>query len=44
VLNRQDPTRYGRAYNVIEAAAKAGIRSVVCLGTDKAVYPVNAMV
>ncbi|WP_324650022.1 polysaccharide biosynthesis protein [Georgenia sp. H159] len=31
------------SYNVIEAAARAGARSVVCLSTDKAVYPVNAM-
>lgn len=31
------------SYNVIEAAADAGVRSVVCLSTDKAVYPVNAM-
>jgi UDP-glucose 4-epimerase len=31
------------SHNVIEAAAKAGVRSVVCLSTDKAVYPVNAM-
>ena len=31
------------SYNVIEAAAKAGVSSVVCLSTDKAVYPVNAM-
>src|SRR5664280_368793 len=31
------------SYNVIEAAAKAGVHSVVCLSTDKAVYPVNAM-
>lgn len=29
--------------NVIAAAAQAGARSVVCLSTDKAVYPVNAM-
>lgn len=29
--------------NVIDAAAAAGVRSVVCLSTDKAVYPVNAM-
>jgi UDP-N-acetylglucosamine 4,6-dehydratase len=29
--------------NVIEASNKNGVRSVVCLGTDKAVYPVNAM-
>ena len=31
------------SYNVVEAAAKAGVRAVVCLSTDKAVYPVNAM-
>lgn len=30
-------------HNVLQAAAKAGVRSVVCLSTDKAVYPVNAM-
>ncbi len=29
--------------NVIEAANSNGVRSVVCLGTDKAAYPVNAM-
>lgn len=29
--------------NVIKEAAKAGVRSLVCLSTDKAVYPVNAM-
>jgi UDP-N-acetylglucosamine 4,6-dehydratase len=29
--------------NVIEAAAEAKARSVVCLSTDKAVYPINAM-
>lgn len=29
--------------NVIRAADHAGVRSVVCLSTDKAVYPVNAM-
>lgn len=29
--------------NVIAAAQKLGVRSVVCLSTDKAVYPVNAM-
>jgi len=29
--------------NVIEAASAAGVRSVVCLSTDKAVYPVNVM-
>lgn len=29
--------------NVIEMSARHGVRSVVCLSTDKAVYPVNAM-
>ena len=29
--------------NVIEAAHRNGVSSVVCLGTDKAVQPVNAM-
>lgn len=29
--------------NVILASADAGVASVVCLSTDKAVYPVNAM-
>ena len=29
--------------NVIEASYRRGVRSVVCLSTDKAVYPVNAM-
>jgi UDP-N-acetylglucosamine 4,6-dehydratase/5-epimerase len=29
--------------NVINAAISAGVQKVVCLGTDKAVYPINAM-
>lgn len=29
--------------NVIQAAHRAGVKSVVCLSTDKAVYPINAM-
>ena len=29
--------------NVIDAAHRNGVRSVVCLSTDKAVYPVNAL-
>lgn len=31
------------SHNVVQAASDAGIRSVVLLSTDKAVYPVNAM-
>jgi len=31
------------SHNVVQAAARAGVQSVVCLSTDKAVYPVNAM-
>lgn len=29
--------------NVLHAAVECGIRSVVCLSTDKAAYPINAM-
>lgn len=29
--------------NLLDAAIQAGVRRVVCLSTDKAVYPVNAM-
>ena len=29
--------------NVLEAAIQAGVEKVVCLSTDKAVYPINAM-
>ncbi|MEM0989930.1 MAG: SDR family NAD(P)-dependent oxidoreductase [Pseudomonadota bacterium] len=29
--------------NVLRAAVNAGVRSVVCLSTDKAVFPINAM-
>lgn len=31
------------SWNVIEASNANGVGSVVCLGTDKAAYPVNAM-
>ena len=31
------------SHHVIESAVQHGVRSVVCLGTDKAVYPVNTM-
>ena len=29
--------------NVLTAAIEAGVRSIICLSTDKAAYPVNAM-
>ena len=29
--------------NVLEAAIAAGVQKVICLSTDKAVYPINAM-
>jgi UDP-N-acetylglucosamine 4,6-dehydratase/5-epimerase len=29
--------------NVLQAAAAAGVKRLVCLSTDKAVYPINAM-
>lgn len=31
------------SHNVVESAIQHNIESVVCLGTDKAVYPINAM-
>ena len=36
-------TNVQSSHNVIEAASMAGVLSIVCLSTDKAVYPVNAM-
>lgn len=36
-------TNVNGSFNVINAAHQLGVRSVVCLSTDKAVYPVNAM-
>ncbi|MGV8161521.1 polysaccharide biosynthesis protein, partial [Pseudomonas aeruginosa] len=29
--------------NVLESAIQNGVKKVVCLSTDKAVYPINAM-
>ncbi|WP_409480070.1 polysaccharide biosynthesis protein [Pseudobdellovibrio sp. HCB154] len=29
--------------NVLEAAVQSGVQKVICLSTDKAVYPINAM-
>ena len=31
------------ASNVLDAAVEAGVKAVICLSTDKAVYPINAM-
>jgi len=31
------------SHNVIQAAIRKGVKSVVCLSTDKAVFPINAM-
>lgn len=31
------------SHNVVDSAISHGVKSVVCLGTDKAVYPINAM-
>lgn len=31
------------AANVVDAAIEAGVKRLVCLSTDKAVYPINAM-
>jgi len=36
-------TNVSGSNNVISSAAAAGVESVVCLSTDKAVYPINAM-
>lgn len=36
-------TNVNGSHNVIRAAHSEGVGSVVCLSTDKAVYPVNAM-
>jgi len=36
-------TNINGSINVIEASVSAGVQSVVCLSTDKAVYPINAM-
>lgn len=29
--------------NVLTAAIEAGVKAVICLSTDKAAYPINAM-
>lgn len=36
-------TNIAGSQNVIDSAVEAGVKSVVCLSTDKAVMPVNAM-
>ncbi len=30
-------------YNTLRAAVESGVKTVICLSTDKAVYPINAM-
>ena len=36
-------TNISGSENVIKASIEAGVKSLVCLSTDKAVYPINAM-
>jgi UDP-glucose 4-epimerase len=36
-------TNISGSANVLEASYKAGVQTIVCLSTDKAVYPINAM-
>lgn len=36
-------TNVGGSSNVVESAIANGVRKMVCLSTDKAVYPINAM-
>lgn len=36
-------TNVAGSMNVIEAAIRHGVKRVICLSTDKAVYPINAM-
>jgi UDP-N-acetylglucosamine 4,6-dehydratase len=36
-------TNISGSANVIRASIDAGVKSIVCLSTDKAVYPINAM-
>lgn len=31
------------SYNVLESAVKYGVKKIICLSTDKAAYPINAM-
>jgi UDP-glucose 4-epimerase len=41
--NEAVATNINGSSNVIQASIQAGVQSVVCLSTDKAVYPINAM-
>lgn len=36
-------TNIAGSHNVIDSAVQQGVKRVVCLSTDKAVYPINAM-
>jgi UDP-glucose 4-epimerase len=41
--NEAVATNINGSSNVIQASIQAGVQSIVCLSTDKAVYPINAM-
>ena len=43
VYKRQVQTNIIGTDNVLHAAIEAGVKRVVCLSTDKAAYPINAM-
>jgi UDP-N-acetylglucosamine 4,6-dehydratase len=41
--NEAVATNINGSSNVIQASIQSGVQSIVCLSTDKAVYPINAM-
>jgi UDP-glucose 4-epimerase len=40
---RSSKNKRARTDNMLTAAIEAGVKKVICLSTDKAAYPVNAM-